>query len=177
MLLVHFKINGVAKIGKRQINDIVRDALAELGHYWVDNMLPKHFSKAGARDYEYTPRKGEPGSERAFKGSYTARKLRQKKHTLPLVWSGEARTEIMQGARVNATVAGDRATVRIALNSRKLNWRHPNSKVRMNDEIKKVSAAEIPVLQQQLVSLIEAGLSGRGKGATLSEASINAFGS
>lgn len=177
MFLVDFKISGLGAIGKREVNDIVRIAMRQLGEFWVEYMLPKHFSKAGAREYGYTPRKGEPGSGKAFKGSYTYRKLKKFDHALPLVYTGEARKEIMQGARVTATVAGDRATTRIALNSRKLNWRHPASKVRMNEEIKAVSAKEIPTLQRVLVSYIEAGLSGKKQNKASVSAGINAFGS
>ena len=60
---------------------------------WHTRYLPKHFTKAGAREYRYRKRSGEPGTKGAknVEKSYTGQKRREMGHTIPLVYTGLSR--------------------------------------------------------------------------------------
>ena len=78
---------------KREWNAVVKTSWGELGTYWHSRLREKHFTTAGAKEYKYTPRKGEPGSgwQGNFWGSYTGRKIRAFGHRRPLEHSGESK--------------------------------------------------------------------------------------
>lgn len=176
VLVLDFKIDGIAKLKKRQLNAVLREALKELGEYWIDEMLPKHFTKAGAREYGYTPRKGEAGSGQGFKNSYTAKKLRDKKHTLPMVYTGETRQIALSQSHAVGKFRGNEGKSEITIVAPGLNRRHPNSKIRMQDEVRKVSSREIPILERVLVKLIEKKLTAAGEGRSTTTATLNEYG-
>lgn len=81
--------------GASAFNAILREAWQKVGEFWHDNFRLEHFKNSAMSRYGYTPRRGENGSGRPFKGSYTAKKLKSKGHTKPLVYTGESmrRTE------------------------------------------------------------------------------------
>jgi hypothetical protein len=70
--------------------------------YWQREMLPKHFTVAGAAEYGYQPRQGDPGyqghiptyrkgpkaGQVRFWATYIGRKIGKFGHRRPLVWSG-----------------------------------------------------------------------------------------
>lgn len=146
--MISFKIKTVGFIPgvprwKSTLNRMLKAAYAVGGTFWHRALRPKHFTKAGAREYWYTPRKGEAGSGEPFKKgkhlSYTAAKLRRHGHTLPLVFSGELRLKSRM-ARIAATSKG----VRVVLPSaQKANLRHPESQINMREELTRVSSREV----------------------------------
>jgi len=123
----------------RKLNPWKKAAYAATGVDWHRTALPKHFTRAGAREYDYSPRKGEPGNRyrKGFKRSYTGQKLAQFGHTLPLVYSGESRA-LSRLRDVRASGKG----VRIVLNAPGLNRRHPKSKINMRREVLALSPAD-----------------------------------
>lgn len=125
---------------RRHARRITKEALAKTAAYHHRQFMHKHFTKAGAAEYGYSPRKGEQSGigSKAFFRSYTGRKQRMKGHTLPLVWSGESR-ELAKIRDIRST--SNKA--RIVQHARGLNRRHPNSQVRMQDEIRAISDAEV----------------------------------
>lgn len=129
-----------AGLGVREFNNLLKRAWYVTGKYWHTHFRPKHFTKAGAAEYRYLPRKGEESGTtgKSFWRSYTGRKQREKGHTLPLVFSGELRA-MSKTASIHATHKG----VRVALTrARKANFRHPNSQINMAEELTRVSEAE-----------------------------------
>ncbi len=151
-MLLYFKVRyegavpGSVNLRKRTFNRIKKDAWEAVGKYWHKHLRPKHFTRAGAREYNYAPRKGQSGNPhpKGFWASYTGQKHRKKHHRLPLVYSGELRSMARQ-ARISATSKG----VRVALSrAQKANLRHPKSKINMADELTRVSPAEIKKLIQ-----------------------------
>lgn len=100
----------------------------------------KRFTEAHARAAGYARRKGElmPRGTKAFDRSYTGRKLKMKGHTLPLVWSGETR-DAVKFANITSTRTMGRAAY---AGAKKLNYRHPKSKIRMNEEFKLIIPSE-----------------------------------
>lgn len=89
---------GTSKLGKRVFRDeVFRPSLGFVGKFWQRFKLPIHFTKKGKTLYRYKPRGGDPGSGKAFVGSYQWRKLKgyansegvpSLQTTRPLVYTG-----------------------------------------------------------------------------------------
>jgi len=140
---------------KREFNVMLRETFRVIGQKWHREMRPKHFTHAGAREYGYSPRKGEAGNRnrKGFASSYTGRKLRLVGHTRPLEFTGEARRlSRIQDIRVTSK------RVRIIL-PRKFNFRNPHSRVDMRKEITTVSHRE----EQELIAAADKDLDRRIK--------------
>lgn len=132
---------------RRDFNDMKRRTFDVIGRTWHRDMLAKHFSHAGAREYGYRPRKGMPGNPhpQGFDRSYSGRKLRAMGHTRPLEYSGEGRRLArIQDIRVTSK------RVRVIL-PRKFNRRNPHSQIDMREELTTVSEGE----ERQLVYLAD----------------------
>lgn len=150
--IVDIELSGAERLARRQVNDVIRDALEAMILHWRRRYLPKHFTKAGAREYGYQPRGGERNP--LVKGSYTNRKLRLFSHTLPNVYTGELRRQCLQGVqRVTAKVTSTRAHGHAVL-PRKANFRL--------HELGLVSSAERAELAKFFVARVEFGLARAG---------------
>ena len=134
----------------RQMRTIMRramkDSWASTGRHFHVNHRDLRFTATHARKAKYTLRSGEGMGPRAttFGRTYTGRKLRQKGHMKPLVWSGEARS-LARSASVKSTSTG--VKIRYA-GLRKLNLRHPKSRVRMNEEFRRIADYEVPTFRR-----------------------------
>lgn len=126
---------------KRELNRLLKQAWETLGIYWHANFREKHFTHAGATEYQYDKRQGEDRSQggKGFFRTYTGRKLRRFGHTLPLVWSGASRTR----SRIR-DVRATRAGVRVVINAPTLNFRKGRLATgkTMREEMTTVSAKE-----------------------------------
>lgn len=131
------------KLMAREANDIHRDVAREMAITWHDRYVRKHFTQAGASEYGYTPRAGERGTGKAFRKSYTGRKLARFGHTRPLVFSGASLVLVLASRNnVRATATKGEARAVLRMNAPALNWRNPRSRIDMRDELTRVSAAE-----------------------------------
>lgn len=144
-----FKITLVPKgvpagFRKRDYNAAKKIAFGKLGEYWFKHFRPKHFTKAGAREYGYIKRKGEdlPHGSKGFRASYTGRKFKKFGHKQPLVYTGESREASRKG-RVKPTSKG----VQIIMRAPRLNRRNPNSQIKPSDELTIISSREWKVLE------------------------------
>ena len=123
-------------------NTIRREAWIVAGNYWHSEFRPKHFTKAGAREYGYMPRAGESGNTRpSFLRSYTGRKLKEKGHTKPLVWSGTSQT-LSKIRIVRSTATKARSKAEVVLRTPGLNRQNKDSQIPMRDEVTHVTEAE-----------------------------------
>jgi hypothetical protein len=132
------------KLAARQRNAVQKEAFAYALKFWHAKYRDKHFTNAGATEYGYTPRKGERGSGRRFKGSYTAYKLKKMGHTRPLEFSGRSRA-LAARENVTSTSKGGRARI----NAPALNFRNRFSQINMRDEMTRVSDAERSALTRE----------------------------
>ena len=148
---------------KRDWNKLIKFTFRKLGEFWPSKMRPKHFTKAGAKEYDYTPRAGEdlPFGTRAFWRSYTGQKLRKYGHTLPLVYSGLS-MEQTHRRDIRATSKG----VRIVMHAPALNFRHPKSEVDMRAEMTRVSGREETQIMEKADVELNRGLRGFRKAKT-----------
>ena len=133
----------------REMQRIRRLTFHEMGTVWHATMRPKHFTHAGAREYGYEPRKGQPGSgspvkgERGYYGTYTGRKELKKRHTLPLVYSGQSRILASIG-----TVVSTFKGCRVKMPTRALNFRPHGGRINLRDEMTRISEREAAVLMK-----------------------------
>lgn len=139
LLIKHTGWSAEVGFSRRGFQRLLKDAYTAIGQQWVRECLPKHFTKAGAAEYDYAPRKGEGSTGKAFWRSYTGRKQKRFGHSLPLVFSGELQANVLAGPNITATSRGCR--VRLG-GSNKANWKHPASQVDMRAELTRISAAE-----------------------------------
>ena len=144
MLLIKIReIGATPWLMKRELPQILKRVWEEIGNHWHRQMRPKHFTHAGAREYGYTPRKGEKdaASSKGFRRSYSGRKLRKFGHTLPLVYTGESR-DITARRDVRPTRHG----VRIVMAANKLNYKNPYTAIDKRDEMTRVSPEDTRTL-------------------------------
>jgi len=138
-MLLKSTIDYKGRVTKRVFNGFLKAAYAFCGAMWHKEMLPKHFTQSGAREYGYLPRKGEPGNphRKGFWASYTGRKLREKGHRRPLEWSGQSR-RLTRIRDVRATSKG----AKVMTHARGFNRRNPHSQINMHQELGRVSWAD-----------------------------------
>lgn len=161
MAKVRIESDGFIAATGRDLQNTQRDTWAFAGRYWHRNYKAVHFTKRGARLYKYTPRRGEPGSGRRFKGSYTELKLLRKPlfegstagrpigEVKPLVWSGMSRSAALASRRVEATArSSGHGAVDIIFAAPNLN--RTGKRINMVDEVKRVHSQEVK--QMELVS-------------------------
>lgn len=130
-------------LGKRVFNNAVKESLHDMASEWHDEMLPEHFTEAGAQKYGYYRRKGQglDRSGKAFQRSYTAKKLRMFGHEKPLVFTGEGQ-QLARLRRIRAT--SKQATVVLPS---KFNFRHAKSRINMREELTAITQGEIDTLR------------------------------
>lgn len=134
LLVLHAgEIDGMRK----EFLPFVEEALIAVADYWRANFLKKHFTPAGATEYNYAAR-----SEK-----YERYKSRKKSHKNPLVWSGRGKAEAQANRRVTVTINAGVASIKVST-ARVFNLRNPNSKTHPQKEITTVSLAENRVLSE-----------------------------
>lgn len=162
IMAVTIEYEGLLTLKQREINQIVRSGMSKVGHTWRANYLPEHFTKRGARKYNYKPRAGETGSGRRFKGSYAQRKLRDKSHSRPLVFTGRGAAEALASRKVVAKATGKKASVTVPL-PRKFNFRPKGGRIHMGRELTTTTRDEDMALEKVLVEQIEHKLKRAGQ--------------
>lgn len=136
---MEMKAKGFANLTPSAMREQLKAGWSRVAFYWHEHYREKHFSQEGAREYNYSPRAGEPGNERKkFWSSYTGRKIRKWGHRRPLEWSGESHHRARE-VRFDATSNG----VTIRLNTPVFNFRGPNSKIDMRAEMTAVTEQEL----------------------------------
>ena len=127
---------------KRAFNEASKLAWYDTAVEFHRNYRDKRFTVEHAREAGYAARKGEliPRGTKAFRQSYTGRKLRIHKHTNPLQFRAHGGTrDAVKSATVSSSFRGGKAAYRGAS---VFNFRHPKSKIRMNEEVRRITAAE-----------------------------------
>lgn len=129
----------VPGIARKLLPGIKKTAYGAAGVDWHRTARPKHFTKAGASEYGYAPRKGEAGNPHrgGFRRSYTGQKLAKMGHTRPLVYTGQSMA-LTRLRDVRATSTG----ARVVMNAPGLNRRNPASKVNPRAELTALSDAD-----------------------------------
>lgn len=126
-----------AKLAKRKLNDINRNAVYETGEYWHEHFRLKHFTKEGAAEYHYAPRAR----------GYMIYKAKKWGHQNPLVFSGDTRTQ-SNVQTIHAVASAGNATARVVLHCPTLNLIPKGGHINLRDEMTRVSVAEADKLGQ-----------------------------
>lgn len=142
MIVIEYKLTGIELLTRSQVINAVKRALRKMGEYWHEAFAWKRFTRAAYSEYGFKPR--------ALK--YEKRKKTKFGEALPLVFSGEARGQLLSES-TKARIKVTRDTVRIPMPT-KLNQYNPKGP-NMPEEVRKVSRAELDVLQENLVIWIE----------------------
>ena len=141
----------------KPLKDVIEKAFLAAGLYWGRNFLGKHFTKAGAREYGYEPRKGErarPGGKRFARIAGPAEK--RAGEILPLVHGGSLRDDTRR-YRVTAVATQKEIRVRVKFPGAKgLNLLAR----KYRRDIRRVSDAEIGVLVELINRELHQGLQG-----------------
>jgi hypothetical protein len=125
----------------RRMNAMKKVAWDETGLLFHVEMRDKRFSKAHARAAGYAPRTH----------AYTMRKLKAKKHALPLVWSGKTRRDVRE-----ASIAPTSNQVKVRYRgARALNFRNPKSQVRAAVEFTTITQAEANTLAAEFDRVLD----------------------
>lgn len=141
----HIKYHGVMPGTRRFaafLNRAKRAAWIDAGLFWHKHLRPKHFTKAGATEYGYAPRRGERGNLLAgesFRSSYTGQKLRKFGHTRPLEYTGHSRA-LTRLRDVRPMTKG--RGVRVVLRAPGLNRSVKGASVNMRAEMTVISERE-----------------------------------
>lgn len=145
----------LAGVGRRRVNDVMRDAFREAGHFFADKFLMKRFTRAGARELGFTPRKGEnvrAGGKRFAK--YAGPEEKRAGEILPFVFGGELKTQA-QAYNVDAVATSNRVYVQITLpRANKLNL----VKQPYRAEFYNVSPAETAAVVEFINERLQVGL-------------------
>lgn len=114
---------------RRAVNKILERIYRRLIRHWHANFRPKHFTMAAKSEYGYAARQAK----------YEKRKRRQKKHNLPLVWSGESR----DNSKTFRVVSNSKGARCVMPTLRTFNFRGNGSQINMREEFTRTSKLEI----------------------------------
>lgn len=126
----------------------VREALEYALDAWRRDILPKHFTKAGGKDYGYQARTKQ----------YMIYKAKTKGTQAPLVWSGDTKRMASTG---RITSHGLKATLSIPVPDYVYTRRAPNPKTgkpspNLRQELTAVTSADIQFLERKMDEYLNA---------------------
>lgn len=127
-------------VTRRRLKQTLKQAWRAAGGFWHGTLRKKHFTRAGAKEYGYSPRQGERGyvgKRVKFARSYIGRKLKTQGHTRPLEYSGASRT-LTRIRDIRSTSKGGR----VVIHARTFNRPRKGAALSMREEMTAVSAGE-----------------------------------
>jgi hypothetical protein len=156
---IEVKLKGIEGLSKSQVNRALKKANELTGVHFRHKLLPERFTEQGGRRLNYTPRRGEfrVGAVKLDKASrklYAVRKFKKLGHSDPLVFSGEGKRVALQNPN-NVRATRDKFIIPLP---RKYNRSNPKSRIKMSDEIRRVTNRELSALTKLLVAHTESQL-------------------
>lgn len=143
MIVVDVKLKGYASLRKSQINAAMKAAMRTLGVFWHGQILPAKWGPHATAKYHLAGRSRQ----------YQRTKLRRFGHTRPLEFSGEGRrlaVSVETRHRIRST--RDRVTIPLPA---KFNWRPRGGRIKLGDELRRVTEDELREMTSVLVGQIE----------------------
>lgn len=125
---------------KRAFNNASKTSWQRTALHFHAQLRENRFDPDHQREAGFALRKGQglPKGSKAYRGSYTGRKERRFGHTRALEFTGDTRRAI-KSASVSSTSKGGKVSYPGA---RAFSFRHPRSKIRMQDEFRRILPAE-----------------------------------
>lgn len=145
-MAITIRDRGPVKRGRRRaFGNASKLAWATTAEYFHEHLRDRRFTPEHAQAAGYARRKGElqPAGSKSFRRSYTGRKQKRFGHTNPLQFTGETRRRIASEFNITSTKKGGKIAYRGAS---KFSFRHPRSRVRMNEEFRRLIPSEIETL-------------------------------
>ena len=93
MLRGVIQYKGSPEVKAKAFRGILKEEMLGIIDFWHEKYLPRHFTKAGARDYEYKER-----SEGHMK-----KKIRYFRHAYPLVFTGDMKRMLLRRITISGT--------------------------------------------------------------------------
>lgn len=157
LLVVTIETRGSAGATPKDRRDALRDAFAYIAGLWDKLFKMKRFLAGAQRRYNLTPRRGQPGSGRAFKGSYTEAKLKRRVNgdgvraigeTKSFVWSGAVRSKVQGQRKIVAKAASHtRAYAENIFDVPTLNLTPKGGRIKLREEFQRVIEEERRLLE------------------------------
>ena len=151
-------------------NRAMKTAFERIGQAWHHKYKMLKFTDGAARRYGLTPRKGEPGSGRAFRGSYTEAKLKRHRNgrgaqaigeTKPFVWEGRSRNDAKASTKVIARAKRGFGSADCIINAPALNLKPKSGRINVREEFERVTAEEVRDLEKYGIQIYQALLSAK----------------
>jgi len=113
MIVIDAKIENTSLLlSVRAMRKVTKYCFYLLGKYWHEKILPKHFKAGAYSEYSYSPRGAK----------YEARKLKKYQHSIPNVFTGLMRDEVLSQA--NQDVRETSKGVRIHIHGPKYTYQY-----------------------------------------------------
>lgn len=106
---------GLARMNKRALNRVMKRVWARLGAFWHSHLLKKHFTEAGAAEYQYRKRK-DPSRLSWSDVAAQKRGLSMRAGPecgKPLTYSGDLKRMALGERRVSSTSKGCKVKLRL----------------------------------------------------------------
>lgn len=140
------------KVGTKVRRDGLRVSVKAGGNHYKQRFLMRRFTHAGIKLYNLTPRRGQRGSGRPFRGSYVEAKIKRRENgagvraigeNKPYVWSGETRNRVRSMARVEGKAASaTRGHWVIIAQARQLNRAGSGKRINLVEEFERTAPSE-----------------------------------
>lgn len=140
-------VGALPKVAAKVLKPILSKSYRILGEHFKTHNLKHRFTYHGFKLLNMTPRKGP----------YNARKLKEKGHRDPNVWSGDSRRAALS-PRIDTKGSVRTMRAELVMKARNLNFKNPNSNVHPADEVRRISQREHPTLVRVLGNSIEENL-------------------
>ncbi|MGE0605549.1 MAG: hypothetical protein AB7O62_00380 [Pirellulales bacterium] len=161
-VLIKLKEKRPLDITVREWPQILRESHEEVGRFWHEKILPRHFGPGAERVYHYRRRTKKYRDYKAESGH----------GTVDLVWSGTLQTSLTE----HATVKGFPSRVRVEMNGPKYIPKRPrtNKQPPLYEEVTRVTKTErkelAAILKQAILRRITAKRGWVGAGGYTHEA-------
>ena len=167
MLKFTFTRKGVAAIGKRNLQQIGRNAIGAAAMQWFERYLPLHFQNIAYLRYRYAPRDKRTNVTKRVRGYWPFGEnndVRAIGEVLPLVFTGRSREQALSGPNIR-TVAPNYKSYRadVVINARAFNF-GAGKRIDMRDEVTRFTKAEESAMEKRFAKEFELGVARfRGK--------------
>ena len=129
---------GSPEVKAKAFRGILKEEMRGIIDFWHKEYLPKHFKKAGARDYKYQDRSA----------GHMKKKIKFFRHADPLVFSGDMRRMLLRRIAISGTAK--KATGRLTGPRYLYQYRKDYNQPDKADEITRTNQPEVQIFARRL---------------------------
>lgn len=156
-VIVSITVEGVHAATPKVRRDALREAYRIIASLWDKLFKMLRFKDSAMRRYNLLPRRGDPGSGVAFKGSYVEAKIKKKKNgdgvqacgeSKPFVWSGSSRAKVESMHKIVAkATSSEKGYAENVFDVPTLNLRPKGGRINPREEFERVREDERAMLE------------------------------